>query len=287
MTGEIGQLALCLALALALVQAAAGIVGRACTAPIARARRVECGARHVRVRRAGVRRADLRASSRRISASLDVAQNSHTLKPLIYKITGVWGNHEGSMLLWVLVLAIYSRGHRARAARRRAADIGGARRAGTARGRRSCSSSSSRPIRSCASIRRRSKAQDSIRCCRIPVSRSIRRCSTSAMSDFRRRSPMPPRRSSPAKPMRAWARAARPFMLVAWIALTLGITLRQLVGLLRARLGRVLVLGSGGERGADAVAGRRRRLLHSRARDRAHRRVPQLDVAARHRRRFR
>src|SRR5665213_2993189 len=39
---------------------------------------------------------------------LDVAQNSHTAKPLIYKITGVWGNHEGSMLLWVLVLAIYS-----------------------------------------------------------------------------------------------------------------------------------------------------------------------------------
>jgi cytochrome c-type biogenesis protein CcmF len=39
---------------------------------------------------------------------LDVAQNSHTAKPMIYKITGVWGNHEGSMLLWVLVLAIYS-----------------------------------------------------------------------------------------------------------------------------------------------------------------------------------
>ena len=38
---------------------------------------------------------------------LNVAQNSSTLKPLIYKITGVWGNHEGSMLLWVLVLAIY------------------------------------------------------------------------------------------------------------------------------------------------------------------------------------
>ncbi len=38
----------------------------------------------------------------------DVANNSHTLKPLIYKITGVWGNHEGSMLLWVLVLSVYS-----------------------------------------------------------------------------------------------------------------------------------------------------------------------------------
>jgi cytochrome c-type biogenesis protein CcmF len=39
---------------------------------------------------------------------LDVAQNSHTAKPMIYKITGVWGNHEGSMLLWVFVLAVYS-----------------------------------------------------------------------------------------------------------------------------------------------------------------------------------
>jgi cytochrome c-type biogenesis protein CcmF len=34
-----------------------------------------------------------------------VASNSHSLKPLIYKLTGTWGNHEGSMLLWVGVLA--------------------------------------------------------------------------------------------------------------------------------------------------------------------------------------
>ena len=39
---------------------------------------------------------------------LDVASNSNTLKPLVYKISGVWGNHEGSMLLWVLVLALYA-----------------------------------------------------------------------------------------------------------------------------------------------------------------------------------
>ena len=36
-----------------------------------------------------------------------VFQNSHTAKPLIYKISGVWGNHEGSMLLWVFILAIF------------------------------------------------------------------------------------------------------------------------------------------------------------------------------------
>jgi cytochrome c-type biogenesis protein CcmF len=37
---------------------------------------------------------------------LNVVQNSHTDKPLLYKITGVWGNHEGSMLLWVFMLAL-------------------------------------------------------------------------------------------------------------------------------------------------------------------------------------
>ncbi|MCL4188990.1 MAG: heme lyase CcmF/NrfE family subunit [Rhodobacteraceae bacterium] len=36
-----------------------------------------------------------------------VVGNSHTAKPLIYKITGVWGNHEGSMLLWVLILTLF------------------------------------------------------------------------------------------------------------------------------------------------------------------------------------
>ncbi len=35
-----------------------------------------------------------------------VAANSHSLKPMIYKLSGTWGNHEGSMLLWVTVLAI-------------------------------------------------------------------------------------------------------------------------------------------------------------------------------------
>ena len=39
---------------------------------------------------------------------LNVFQNSHTTKPLFYKITGVWGNHEGSMLLWILVIAIFN-----------------------------------------------------------------------------------------------------------------------------------------------------------------------------------
>lgn len=36
---------------------------------------------------------------------VNVIENSHSLKPMIYKISGVWGNHEGSMLLWVLTLS--------------------------------------------------------------------------------------------------------------------------------------------------------------------------------------
>ena len=39
---------------------------------------------------------------------VNVFQNSHTTKPLLYKISAVWGNHEGSMLLWILVLAIFN-----------------------------------------------------------------------------------------------------------------------------------------------------------------------------------
>jgi cytochrome c-type biogenesis protein CcmF len=38
---------------------------------------------------------------------LNVAENSHSAVPAIYKISGVWGNHEGSMLLWVLILAVF------------------------------------------------------------------------------------------------------------------------------------------------------------------------------------
>jgi len=39
---------------------------------------------------------------------VNVFENSHSQKPLLYKITGVWGNHEGSMLLWVLILSLFS-----------------------------------------------------------------------------------------------------------------------------------------------------------------------------------
>jgi cytochrome c-type biogenesis protein CcmF len=40
----------------------------------------------------------------------NVYENSHSTMPLIYKFTSVWGNHEGSMLLWVLILALFGAG---------------------------------------------------------------------------------------------------------------------------------------------------------------------------------
>ena len=41
-------------------------------------------------------------------SNFNVFQNSHSSKPLLYKITGTWGNHEGSMLLWLLIMNLYN-----------------------------------------------------------------------------------------------------------------------------------------------------------------------------------
>ena len=73
-------------------------------------------------------------------------------KPLVYKITGVWGNHEGSMLLWVLILALFGAlvaAVRRQPARRRCAPTCSPCRRGSRR--RSISSFSSPRTRSCAS----------------------------------------------------------------------------------------------------------------------------------------
>src|ERR1700743_42566 len=110
MLGELGQLALCFALALSLVMAIAGLMGAGMDAPNAiLARRPRNGSAMglmVFVALAfGILTYAFVTSDFSIAL---VANNSHTLKPLIYKISGVWGNHEGSMLLWVLVLSVYA-----------------------------------------------------------------------------------------------------------------------------------------------------------------------------------
>jgi len=107
MTGEIGQLALCLALALALLTAGAGFSGARASAAMARGV-ASASALGMLVFIVTAFSALTYASIVSDFSILNVAQNSSTLKPLIYKITGVWGNHEGSMLLWVLVLSIYT-----------------------------------------------------------------------------------------------------------------------------------------------------------------------------------
>ena len=122
----------------------------------------------------------------------NVWANSHSAKPLIYKIAGVWGNHEGSMVLWVLILALV---------RRRGRDLWHATcRASCkpmcspcrARSPRPFSSSSSpRQIPSSGSIPRRSTGKASTRCCRTRRSPSTRRSSTRAMSASRWLSPSP------------------------------------------------------------------------------------------------
>jgi cytochrome c-type biogenesis protein CcmF len=107
MTGEIGQLALCLALALAIVQSIAGLAGAKPNG--GRAAAIASGAATGLLVFIGLAFAALIFAFVASDFSiLDVAQNSHTAKPLLYKLTGAWGNHEGSMVLWVFVLALYS-----------------------------------------------------------------------------------------------------------------------------------------------------------------------------------
>jgi cytochrome c-type biogenesis protein CcmF len=107
MTGELGQLALCLALALACVQAGSGLMGVRSANAAAVASGAALGMFVFVALSFGALMYGFVTSDFSIA---DVASNSHTLKPLLYKITGVWGNHEGSMLLWVLVLSVYGAG---------------------------------------------------------------------------------------------------------------------------------------------------------------------------------
>ncbi len=41
---------------------------------------------------------------------LNVVQNSHSAKPMLYKVAAAWGNHEGSLVLWVVILALFGAG---------------------------------------------------------------------------------------------------------------------------------------------------------------------------------
>jgi len=106
MIPEIGHFALVLALLVGLVQASAPLVG---------ARRNDATLMGVADSTALAQFGFVALAFAALTASyvgsdfsvLTVFENSHSAMPLIYKFTSVWGNHEGSMLLWVLILTLF------------------------------------------------------------------------------------------------------------------------------------------------------------------------------------
>jgi cytochrome c-type biogenesis protein CcmF len=103
---ELGHYALVLALALMLVQSSVPLVGLRFND--ARLAAVGPSAAIVAFGLIAIAFAALMAAYIASDFSVrNVWENSHSAKPFIFKITGTWGNHEGSMLLWVLILALF------------------------------------------------------------------------------------------------------------------------------------------------------------------------------------
>ena len=104
---ELGQFALVLALVVALVQA---------TVPLVGASRGDAALTAFAKPAAYVQLACIAAAFAALTFAyvtfdfsvVNVARNSHSTQPLLYRLSGVWGNHEGSMVLWVLILALMS-----------------------------------------------------------------------------------------------------------------------------------------------------------------------------------
>ncbi|MBP5858064.1 heme lyase CcmF/NrfE family subunit [Marivibrio halodurans] len=106
MIAELGHFALALAAAVALVQAVVPMLGAArgdgaMMAAAAPAALVQFGVLGIAF--AALMHAYITSDF----SVLNVIENSHSLKPLLYKVAGTWGNHEGSLLLWVTVLALF------------------------------------------------------------------------------------------------------------------------------------------------------------------------------------
>jgi cytochrome c-type biogenesis protein CcmF len=106
MIAELGHYALVLALGLALVQSCVPILGARRNDPVLMA--IAAPTAVAQFCFVAIAFAALIACYLRSDFSVvNVFENSHSAKPLIYKITGVWGNHEGSMLLWVFILCLF------------------------------------------------------------------------------------------------------------------------------------------------------------------------------------
>jgi cytochrome c-type biogenesis protein CcmF len=106
MIPELGHYALVLALALGLIQSVAPMIGAA-TRDAALMRLANSTAL---TQFAFVALSFAALTECYVTSDFSVAtvfENSHSMMPLIYKFTSVWGNHEGSMLLWVLILSAF------------------------------------------------------------------------------------------------------------------------------------------------------------------------------------
>ncbi|MDH7452748.1 heme lyase CcmF/NrfE family subunit [Luteimonas composti] len=107
MLPELGQIALLLALLAALLQAVFPLVGAAGGRPAWMA--VGRPAAYAQLLLLGFAYAVLTAAFVRQDFSvLYVANNSNSLLPMVYRYTAVWGSHEGSLLLWVLMLGVWN-----------------------------------------------------------------------------------------------------------------------------------------------------------------------------------
>jgi len=106
MIAEFGHYALVLALALALVQASVPMIGARKDDPALMAVAGPTAVGQfcfVAIAFAALMTCYVRSDF----SIVNVFENSHSAKPLVYKLSGLWGNHEGSMLLWVLILSVF------------------------------------------------------------------------------------------------------------------------------------------------------------------------------------
>ena len=106
MIAEIGHFALILALGVAILQAVVPLVGARRDDPVLMGLAGPASAVQfllVAVAFAALTHAYVTSDF----SVLNVAQNSHTDKPMLYKVSGVWGNHEGSLLLWITILSVF------------------------------------------------------------------------------------------------------------------------------------------------------------------------------------
>ena len=179
---------------------------------------------------------------------LNVVQNSASQVPLIYKISGVWGNHEGSLVLWVWILALFGGAVAAfgtnlpDAFRARVLAVQGL----IAVGFLAFMLLTSNPFLRLGDPPADGQGFNPILqdpgLALHPPMLYLGYVGLSTAYSFAVAALIEGRVDA------TWARWVRPWTLAAWIVLTLGIAAGQLLGLLRARLGRLVVLGPGRER---------------------------------------